>query len=131
MEKVEVKVLRYDPNRDETPHYQVYRVPLEEPTSILILLKYIHEEMDPTLAYIGEHICYKGICDVCLATVNGRTERTCMKLVKPGEKVVVEPSRGFPVVRDLVVDRGRQIVTEEGVFIIRKGALVEVKERRS
>ena len=129
-QKIRVKVLRFDPEKDEAPYYKTYEVPVEGPMSVLALLKYIYEELDPTLAFSGEHICYKGVCGTCIATVNGKVERTCMVIVNPGEEVVVEPPKGQPIVRDLVVDPGKQISTKDGVFLIKQGAIIEVKKRK-
>lgn len=131
MEKVvKIKVFRFDPEKDETPYYRTYEVPVEGPMSVLALLNYIYSELDPTLAYIGEHICYKGVCATCMALVNGKAERTCMRIVNPGEEIVVEPLKGQPIIRDLLVDPGRQIATKYGVFLIKRGAIVEIRQRK-
>lgn len=128
---VKVKVFRFDPEKDEAPYYKTYEVPVEGPMSVLALLNYIYRELDPTLAYSGEHICYKGVCATCMALVNGKAERTCMSIVNPGEEVVVEPLRGQPIIRDLVTDAGKQITTKDGVFLIKRGAIVEIKRRKA
>lgn len=130
MQHVTVKVFRFDPEKDEAPYYKTYTVPVEGPTSVLALLKYIYEELDPTLAFVGEHLCYKGVCACCVAKVNGVVEKTCMKIVNPGEEVVVEPIDGQPIIRDLMTDPGKQVTTKDGVFVIMKGALVKIKKRK-
>ena len=64
-----------------------------------------------------DHDCREGICGMCGAVVNGRAHghergttlcQLHMRHFKDGDVVVIEPwrSRAFPVVRDLVVDRG-------------------------
>ncbi|MCD6341294.1 MAG: ferredoxin [Thaumarchaeota archaeon] len=129
-EKVRVKVFRFNPEKDEAPYYKTYEVPVEGPMSVLALLRYIYEELDPTLAFCGEHICYKGICATCMALVNGKVERTCMRIVNPGEEIVVEPLKGQPIVRDLMTDAGKQIATKDGVFTIKRGVVVEIKRQK-
>jgi succinate dehydrogenase / fumarate reductase iron-sulfur subunit len=64
-----------------------------------------------------DHDCREGICGTCGVVVNGRAhgprERTTccqlhMRSFKDGDKIWIEPwrARAFPVVRDLIVDRG-------------------------
>ena len=64
-----------------------------------------------------DHDCREGICGMCGVMINGvahgpsRGTATCqlhMRLFKDGDEIWVEPwrSRAFPVVRDLVVNRG-------------------------
>ncbi|MEM2689579.1 MAG: 2Fe-2S iron-sulfur cluster-binding protein [Nitrososphaerota archaeon] len=130
MKSVTLKVFRFDPEKDKAPYYKVYTVPVESSMSVLSLLKYIYEELDPTLAFIGEHLCYKGVCACCVAKVNGKIEKMCMKIVNPGEEVVVEPVDGQPIIRDLMTDSGKQVTTEDGVFTIMKGALIKIKSRK-
>jgi succinate dehydrogenase/fumarate reductase-like Fe-S protein len=56
--------------------------------------------------------------------VNGKGLRTCLKLLKPGENLTVEPISGFPVIKDLVVDFGVTLATPEGVFRKMEGTLI-------
>jgi succinate dehydrogenase / fumarate reductase iron-sulfur subunit len=64
-----------------------------------------------------DHDCREGICGMCGVMINGvahgpsRGTATCqlhMRLFKDADEIWVEPwrSRAFPVVRDLVVNRG-------------------------
>jgi len=64
-----------------------------------------------------DHDCREGICGMCGVMINGvahgpsRGTATCqlhMRLFKDGDEIWVEPwrSRAFPIVRDLVVNRG-------------------------
>jgi len=64
-----------------------------------------------------DHDCREGICGMCGAVVNGRAHghesgttlcQLHMRHFRDGDIVVIEPwrSRAFPVIRDLVVDRG-------------------------
>ncbi len=63
-----------------------------------------------------EHDCREGICGCCSLYINGRPHgpgektTTCelhMRSFKEGKTIVIEPwrSRGFPVLKDLIVDR--------------------------
>ena len=75
--------------------------------------KLISEGLDP-IAF--DHDCREGICGSCSMHINGRPHgpqagtTTCqlhMRHFKDGDTIVVEPwrAKGFPVIKDLVVDR--------------------------
>ncbi|KQR93800.1 fumarate reductase [Chryseobacterium sp. Leaf180] len=64
-----------------------------------------------------DHDCREGICGMCSLYINGRAHgpdtgiTTCqlhMRMFKDGETIVIEPwrSAAFPVIKDLIVDRG-------------------------
>jgi len=64
-----------------------------------------------------DHDCREGICGMCSLHINGEAHgpdtevTTCqlhMRKFKDGDTIVIEPwrSRAFPVIKDLVVDRG-------------------------
>jgi len=64
-----------------------------------------------------DHDCREGICGMCSLYINGeahgpdRKVTTCqlhMRMFKDGDTITIEPFRSaaFPVVKDLVVDRG-------------------------
>jgi succinate dehydrogenase / fumarate reductase iron-sulfur subunit len=64
-----------------------------------------------------DHDCREGICGACGVVINGRPHggqprtTTCqlhMRKFRDGDTIVIEPwrARAFPVVRDLIVDRG-------------------------
>lgn len=64
-----------------------------------------------------DHDCREGICGMCSMYINGRAHgphhaaTTCqlyMRTFKDGDTIYVEPwrARAFPIVNDLVVDRG-------------------------
>ena len=64
-----------------------------------------------------DHDCREGICGACSLVINGvahgpkRATTTCqlhMRHFKDGQTITIEPwrAKAFPVIRDLVVDRG-------------------------
>ncbi|MBA3028354.1 MAG: succinate dehydrogenase/fumarate reductase iron-sulfur subunit [Desulfobacteraceae bacterium] len=64
-----------------------------------------------------DHDCREGICGCCGAVVNGTAHgpekgmtlcQLHMRKFKDGDMIVVEPwrSRAFPIIKDLIVDRG-------------------------
>lgn len=99
-----MKVQRYDPTQDKEPSYATYEVPFKEGYSVLHLLRYVYENLDPTLAYYAS--CRLGECAGCLVRVNGRPCLACIALVDEemiANPLVIEPQAGREVIRDLVV----------------------------
>ncbi|HEX6575630.1 MAG TPA: succinate dehydrogenase/fumarate reductase iron-sulfur subunit [Gemmatimonadaceae bacterium] len=87
--------------------------------SFLEMLDVVNERLvtngDEPIAF--DHDCREGICGSCSLMINGAAHgpmkgtATCqlhMRSFKDGETIVVEPwrAKAFPVIRDLVVDRG-------------------------
>jgi len=80
-----------------------------------ILNNQLIEKGDSPVAF--DHDCREGICGMCSLYINGeahgpdRKVTTCqlhMRKFKDGDTIYIEPFRakGFPVIKDLVVDRG-------------------------
>jgi succinate dehydrogenase / fumarate reductase iron-sulfur subunit len=95
--------------------------------------KLIHERKEPITF---DHDCREGICGMCSLYVNGHPHgkdgetTTCqlhMRRFKDGETITVEPwrSAAFPVVKDLVVDRGAfdKIIQAGGFVSINTGGV--------
>ncbi|MCQ5374619.1 MAG: 2Fe-2S iron-sulfur cluster-binding protein [Candidatus Methanomethylicia archaeon] len=97
---IKVKVFRFNPRRDSSPHYDVFEVPYTEGMSVLNALVYIYENIDPSLAI--PYSCRIGRCGWCTLLVNGKATQTCTTLLK-GD-VTVEPLPLFEVIKDLIYD---------------------------
>lgn len=95
--RIRVKCFRFDPSRDESPHYDTFEVPLNGPMSVQDCLLYIRENLDPSLAFFVN--CRLGFCKRCLVRVNGESCFACMTEVK--DDITVEPLRKDKVIRDL------------------------------
>lgn len=104
--------------------------------SFLEMLDVVNEQLvakgDAPIAF--DHDCREGICGSCGMMINGvahgpsRGTATCqlhMRLFKDGDEIWIEPwrSAAFPVVRDLVVNRGAldRIVAAGGYVDVRTG----------
>ncbi len=59
-----------------------------------------------------------------MMTINGKAKHACLELVSPGDKIVVEPMKNYPVIRDLAVDFGRSVYTPDGGYQILKGTVI-------
>src|SRR6185436_7296129 len=107
-------------NSSDKGGFETYPVKnISSEMSFLEMIDVLNEELitdgkDP-IAF--DHDCREGICGMCSMYINGRPHgpwhatTTCqlhMRSFKDGETIVIEPWRAsaFPVLRDLVVDRG-------------------------
>ncbi len=99
--KIAVKILRFKPWEEKKPRFVTYRVPIEGKSSILNVLNYISENLDPTLGFYSS--CRIGKCMGCQVVVNGKVRLACTTPVE-GD-IVLEPLRKFKVIKDLVVER--------------------------
>jgi succinate dehydrogenase / fumarate reductase iron-sulfur subunit len=102
----EVRVLRFNPERDAEPHYETYRVEVIESTTVLDAVVAIKDFEDGSLTF--RRSCRQGICGSCGMRVNDRERLACNtrveEIIKEGETMTVEPMANYPVVKDLVVD---------------------------
>ena len=87
-------------------------------SSFLEMLDMLNEQLlkERKEPIVFDHDCREGICGMCSLYINGHPhgpdedETTCqlhMRKFKDGEIITIEPwrSHGFPVIRDLMVDR--------------------------
>jgi len=124
--RIVARVFRFNPEEDPHPSYMTYEIETETPMTVHRILKHIHENMDPTLAF-RDYTCISGVCGGCLVKANGSPVRGCQRRVDPGEEVVIEPQDGYPVIRDVVTDFGTEVSGPDGTFILKRGTLVERK----
>ncbi len=110
---------------------------VSEHSSFLEMLDQVNEELsargEEPIAF--DHDCREGICGACGMVINGvphgpqKATTACqlhMRQFKDGDEIWIEPWRAlaFPVVRDLVVDRGSfdRIVQAGGYISVRTGS---------
>ena len=132
-------------------HFETYQVKnISEGSSFLEMLDILNEQLvqegiDPVAVEKGcqssgpvsfDHDCREGICGACSLYINGRAHgpddevTTCqlhMRKFKDGDTITIEPwrSAGFPVIKDLVVDRGAfdKILQAGGFISVRTGGV--------
>ena len=102
-----VKIQRYNPELDDAPHMESYRVPAQPGDRLLNVLHYIKWYIDGTLTF--RRSCAHGVCGSDAMRINGRNRLGCKVLVKDliGDRrneVTIEPIKGLPLLKDLVVD---------------------------
>ncbi|MBW3556374.1 MAG: succinate dehydrogenase iron-sulfur subunit [Actinobacteria bacterium] len=104
MVDVELRVKRYDPERDNKPHWQTFHVQVKAFRSVVLdalhAAKWHH---DGTLSF--RRSCAHGVCGSDAMVINGANDLACQALIEDlGPVVTVEAIRGLPLIKDLVVD---------------------------
>jgi succinate dehydrogenase / fumarate reductase iron-sulfur subunit len=104
---VELRVKRYNPDTDDKPRWQSFDLRLEPTDRVLDALHVAKWEQDGTLSF--RRSCAHGVCGSDAMVINGANALACVALIRDeagedGGTVTVEPIRGLPVIKDLVVD---------------------------
>ncbi len=135
-----LKVWRQTSPRDAGRFVTYEHNDVSEHMSFLEMLDVLNQQLivrgDDPVAF--DHDCREGICGMCGMMINGvahgpeRATTVCqlhMRHFKDGDTITIEPwrSRGFPVVKDLVVDRSAfdRIVQAGGYISINTGSAPE------
>ncbi len=125
-------------NAKEKGHFETYHISgIEEDASFLEMLDILNEQLirEGKEPVAFDHDCREGICGACSLYIDGRAHgpddhvTTCqlfMRHFKDGATITVEPwrSAGFPVIKDLVVDRSAfdKILQAGGFISVRTGS---------
>lgn len=102
-----ISIYRYNPETDDKPVMRDIEVelPAGEDPMILDVLE-LAKRKDSSIAY--RRSCREGVCGSDGMNINGRNGLACITPLsdacKPGQKLVLRPLPGLPVIRDLVVD---------------------------
>jgi heterodisulfide reductase subunit D len=105
-----VRIRRYDPDRQPPAYEQTYQVTRRpelgatQPMTVLEVLEEIQRSQDSSLAFRSS--CRISKCGSCAVSLNGRPALACKTLVD-GSDLEIGPLPGAPVVKDLIVERGR------------------------
>ncbi len=101
--RVTIKIKRFNPEKDSEPHWREYQVEAEPTDRLLDALNYIKWNIDGTLTY--RRSCAHGVCGSDAMLINRRNGLACKLLLKNlGSTITVEPLRGLPLLKDLLVD---------------------------
>ncbi|WP_425395204.1 succinate dehydrogenase iron-sulfur subunit [Aeoliella sp.] len=123
-ESFDVRILRQaapgEPSRWET-----FRIPYEPNLNVISVLQKIAAmartaEGQATTPVAWDCNCLEEVCGACTMVINGRVRQSCSALVdrlleEHDGEIELQPMTKFPVVRDLVVDRGRMFRALERV----------------
>jgi succinate dehydrogenase / fumarate reductase iron-sulfur subunit len=100
---VQLRIRRFNPEADLEPHWEEYTVPAEPSDRVLDLLHQVKWYQDGTLTF--RRSCGHGVCGSDAMLINGKNRLACEYLVKDaGTSISVEPIRGLPLVKDLLVN---------------------------
>jgi succinate dehydrogenase / fumarate reductase iron-sulfur subunit len=116
-----------DPGRFESHHIDE----VSDEASFLEVLDILNERLidEGKEAVAFDHDCREGICGTCSLMINGQAHgpqkgtATCqlhMRKFSDGQEIVVEPwrARSFPIIKDLMCDRGSfDRIIESGGYI--------------
>lgn len=103
--KVTVMVRRFDPELDEEPKWVDYDLEMFGTDRVLDALHKIKWEIDGSLTF--RRSCAHGICGSDAMRINGRNRLACKTLIKDldiAQPIYIEPIKGLPVEKDLIVD---------------------------
>jgi succinate dehydrogenase / fumarate reductase iron-sulfur subunit len=128
-------------NAQDVGSLKEYRLDgVSEDSSFLEMLDLLNEQLidrgEEPVAF--DHDCREGICGMCGLVINGvahggkRGTTTCqlhMRMFKDGDTITIEPwrSKGFPIMKDLIVDRTAfdRIIQAGGFISVSTGAAIE------
>jgi succinate dehydrogenase / fumarate reductase iron-sulfur subunit len=102
---VTVKILRYNPEVSEESAWESYQVTAEPTDRVLDALHKVKWDLDGSLTF--RRSCAHGVCGSDAMRINGKNRLACKTLLKdvnPSQPITVEPIKGLPVLKDLVVD---------------------------
>lgn len=140
--KITLKVWRQK-NKESKGAFKKYPVDhVSEDMSFLEMIDILNESLvkkgEEPIAF--DHDCREGICGMCSLYINGRPHgpvqtTACqlhMRSFKDGQTITVEPwrAKAFPIVKDLVVDRGAfdRIQQAGGYVSVNTGGVPDANE---
>ncbi|MEA2508426.1 MAG: succinate dehydrogenase / fumarate reductase, iron-sulfur subunit [Actinomycetota bacterium] len=122
---VRLEILRFDPEKDPEPHFESYTVQAEPMNTLLACLHSIKWYQDSSLAL--RRSCAHGVCGSDAMLINGHNALACKALVRDLKQPIrVEPLRGLPMVKDLVVDMDPFF---DGYLAVKPWLITDDKER--
>ena len=131
--EVTLEIRRFDPDKDKKAVFEQYQVDVEPTDRVLDALMRIKRFEDGTLAF--RKSCAHGVCGSDAMRINGKERLACKTLVQDvltadNTTIRLEPLRGFPVEKDLMVNQQTFFEKYRAVkpFLINDDP-VEAKER--
>lgn len=102
---VTLQIQRYVPEFYETPYWDSWTLEMSGTDRVLDALHKIKWEFDGSLTF--RRSCAHGICGSDAMRINGFNRLACKVLLKDldiSKPIIVEPLKGLPVEKDLIVD---------------------------
>jgi succinate dehydrogenase / fumarate reductase iron-sulfur subunit len=106
--EVTLEIERFDPESGKGPAFEHFQVEVQPTDRVLDAIMHVKRFQDGSLAF--RKSCAHGVCGSDAMRINGRERLACKTLIRdvaePGSPVIrIEPLRGFPVERDLMVNQ--------------------------
>ena len=120
-----IRVLRYDPQLDEAPHYEYYPVDYYDGMRVWHAIDSVNLKQNAGIAW--RLSCREFLCGICTVMANGKPTLACKAPVENG--MVLEPLPYFPGIKDLVVDRdiAERRLMELRPWLLRDGDISETE----
>ncbi|THJ67923.1 succinate dehydrogenase iron-sulfur subunit [Arthrobacter echini] len=121
---VTLKVRRYNPEISDEAHWDEWKLTMYGTDRVLDALHKVKWEHDGSVSF--RRSCAHGVCGSDAMRINGRNRLACKTLLKDldtSKPILVEPIKGLPVEKDLIVDMEPffQSYREIMPFLISKG----------
>lgn len=97
---IEIKVLRFDREKDEKPYFEKYEIEKTYKMKVLDALMAINDKYNANISFRSS--CRAGQCGSCALKMNGEVVLACKAEIE--DYSVIEPL-DFPVIKDLIVDK--------------------------
>jgi succinate dehydrogenase / fumarate reductase, iron-sulfur subunit len=122
--EVTLRIARYNPEDDKGVHWEDFTVTMFGTDRVLDALHKIKWEIDGTLTF--RRSCAHGVCGSDAVRINGKNRLACKTLLKDlnlKKPVTVEPIKGLPVEKDLIVDMDPFLESYKAIspFLITRG----------
>lgn len=109
---IKLIVTRQD-STESAPYVEEFEIPYRPNMNVISALMEVQRnpvnaEGHKTSAVCWESNCLEEVCGACSMIINGKPRQACTALVDKLEQPIrIAPMSTFPVVRDLVINRGR------------------------
>ncbi|WP_058233747.1 succinate dehydrogenase iron-sulfur subunit [Devriesea agamarum] len=102
---VTLRIARFDPESDRGHYWDEHTLTMYGTDRVLDALHEVKWRLDGSLSF--RRSCAHGVCGSDAMRINGRNRLACKTLLKDlnlKKPVVIEPIKGLPVLKDLIVD---------------------------
>jgi len=132
--KIILKIQRFNPETDQTPHFREYQVEVQASDRVLDALMSVKSSQDGSLAF--RKSCGHGVCGSDAMLINGKERLACKTLVRDvaqgeGDVVTIQPLEHLRLQRDLMVEQGEFFARWRSVkpYLISNLPTPEARER--
>ncbi|MEG2007137.1 MAG: 2Fe-2S iron-sulfur cluster-binding protein [Raoultibacter sp.] len=122
---MKVTVQKYDPSVDSQPYEVDFEVAYHKNMTVLEALVAIDDEQEPI---VFDYSCRGRTCGRCAMTLNGTPCLACVTLVEESGNNTIAPLGGFPVIRDLIVDKTKVTDRVASIMVRKRAFPLELEE---